>query len=73
MTLSSIIRSRRARQEISREDSLPHKIMLRFDRNMVRRGIRSYCGYETRGPLYARMKFDNQTIEITPFGKMRRV
>jgi hypothetical protein len=64
---------RRALNEMRREASVPHKVMLRMDRELARRGIRSYRGYETRGRNYARILFDNQTIEVTPFGQMRRV
>lgn len=55
------------------EDSRPHKVMLRFDRDFLRRGLRSYRGYEIRGRIYARLNFDHYAIDIDPFGRITRV
>jgi hypothetical protein len=65
-------RSRRS-HEITSAYSVPHKVMVRMDREFVRRGLTSYYGYETRGINHARILFHNQTIEVTPFGEMRRI
>ena len=65
-------RSRRS-HEITSTYSVPHKVMVRMDRELTRRGISSYYGYETRGINHARILFHDQTIEVTPFGQMRRV
>ena len=63
----------RLSHEITSAYSVPHKVMVRMDREFVRRGLTSYYGYETRGINHARILFHNQTIEVTPFGQMRRV
>lgn len=63
----------RLSHEITRAYSVPHKVMVRMDREFVRRGLTSYRGYETRGINHARILFHDQTIEVTPFGQMRRV
>ena len=66
-------RHRRALNEITSAYSVPHKVMVRMDREFVRRGLTSYYGYETRGINHARILFHDQTIEVTPFGQMRRI
>lgn len=65
--------SRRFRQEIDKTASVPHKIMLRLDREFRRRGVRSYRGYETRGINYARLNFYQFAINVDPFGRLSRV
>lgn len=72
-TIAEICRSRRARQEIGRADSVPHKVLIRLDREFSRRGLRSYRGYETRGELFARLNFHGYAIAVDPFGNLRRV
>jgi hypothetical protein len=47
--------------------------MLRLDRKFSRRGLRSYRGFAQHGERYARLNFDNQTIEVGVFGGLRRI
>jgi hypothetical protein len=58
---------------IRSQASLPTKVMLRLDRRFREHGMRSYRGYAQHGERYARLNFDDQTIEVDVFGDLRRM
>lgn len=59
--------------QIRSQASQPTKVMLRMDRRFRERGLRSYRGWAQHGERYARLNFDNQTIEVGVFGDLRRM
>jgi hypothetical protein len=59
--------------QIASQSSQPTKVMLRMDRRFRERGLRTYRGYAQHGERYARLQFDNQTIEVGVFGDLRRM
>jgi len=60
----------RTQHNIRREEPRHVKVMLRMDRRLRERGVRSYRGYEVKGRIYARLNFDHGIMPIGLFGEL---